>query len=123
MTFPPAARRGRFLATFCALLTFWTGFDSQVLVAVSSGRPLSASHNPVPSPGDDDDDYVLDLTGKHPPGRGLSRNARPTTPGRRRPMADGKACFSPSCHLRPLPPTAAVGERALRNGIGAPLLC
>ena len=123
MTFPPAARRGRFLATFCALLTFWTGVDSQVLVAVSSGRPLSASHNPVPSPGDDDDDYVLDLTGKHPPGRGLRRNACPATPGLRRPLADTNGRFSLSCQLRPLPPTAAVGERAFRNGIGAPLLC
>jgi hypothetical protein len=111
------------LATFCALLTFWTGVDSQVLFLASSAKPLSAAHNPVPSPEDGDDDYVFDLTGKHAPGRGLSRNARPPMPGLRPPIADTKPGFSLSCQLRHLPPTPAAAEHAFRNGIGAPLLC
>jgi hypothetical protein len=123
MTFPPAARRCRFLAILCTFLTFWTGIDSQVLFYASSGRPLSASPNPVPSQEDDDDYYVLDLTGMHAPGRGLSRNARPPTPGLHLPLADTKPCFSLSCQLLQLPPTMAVGEQEFRNGIGAPLLC
>ena len=118
MAFPSAARRCRLPVIVCALLTFGAGFDSQLLLPASAGSPPPASQNPSPGQDDgDDDDYVLDLTGKPAPGRRLRSNARPPSP-----IAVPKPCFSRSCQLRQ-PPTTPVCEHEYRNGIGTPLLC
>ena len=123
MTFPSAARRCRLLVIVCALLVFWTGFDSQVLLLASAGGPSPVSQPPPTSQqdSDDDDDYVLDLNGKPALGRRLERNPRPPSPRLHPPIADPKPCFS-FCRLGLLP-TTPVCEPERRNGIGAPLLC
>jgi hypothetical protein len=123
MAFPSAAGRCRLPAILCALLTLWAQFDSQVLLQASAGSPRPASPSPAPTLEDaDDDDYVLDLTGKPAPGRRLRRNACPAWPRLHRPIDVTERCFSLSRQLRQLPPTA-VCEHAYRNGLGAPLLC
>src|SRR5262249_3326672 len=117
-----AARRCRLLATVCSLLTFWTGFDSQVLLLASSGSPPRASQNSPPLQEDgDEDDYLLDLTGKPSPGRLWWRSPRPASPSHP-PIAVPERWFSLSYQLRQLP-TMPVCEHQYRNGIGAPLLC
>ena len=122
MTFPSAARRCRLLVIVCALLVFWTGFDSQVLLLASAGGSPPASQPPPPSQQDsDDDDFVLDLNGKPAPGRHLGRNARPLAPRLPPPIADPNPCFS--SYRLGLLPTTPVCEPERRNGIGAPLLC
>jgi hypothetical protein len=119
MALLPAARRCRLRVVLCALLTLWACFDSQVLLLAAPGSLPPASQNPSPSQ-DDDDDYVLDLTGQ--PCRALRRNARSPALRPHRPLAVTKPCLSLSCHRHPLPATP-ICEHENRNGIGAPLLC
>jgi len=38
VAFPSAASRGRLPVIVCALLTFWAGFDSQLLLQAGVGR-------------------------------------------------------------------------------------
>jgi hypothetical protein len=122
MTFPSAARRCRLLVIVCALLTFWAGFDSQVLLPASAGGPPPASLPSPPSQQDsDDDDYMLDLNAKPAPGRSLGRNARPPSTRLHPSIADPRPYFSP-CRIG-LTPMTPVCEHERRNGIGAPLLC
>src|SRR5690349_8032165 len=117
------ARRRPLLAILCALLTFWTQFDSPVLLLALSGNARPASQNPASSQEDgDDDDYALNLTAEDAPIRCSRRNARPPLRGLHQQGAVTEASHSPSCD-RPSLPTTPACEHPCRNVIGAPLLC
>lgn len=118
-----AARRCPLLAILCALLTFWTQFDSQVLLLTLSGNVRSASQNPSPGQDDgDDDDYALHLTGEDTPIRCSRRNARPLSRGLYPQGAVTEAFLSLPCDRQALP-TPPVCEHSSRRVIGAPLRC
>src|SRR5262245_16207484 len=109
-----AARRCPLLVTVCAQLTLWNGFGSQVLLPAAAGSLPLASQIPSPSQEDgDDDDYVLDLTGKPEFGRHLPRHRRLPSPGLRPPIAVPNPCLCLTCKLAHLPP-APVCEHEYR---------
>jgi hypothetical protein len=123
MVYLPASRPRRLLALVCCMLTFWTGFDSQVirLLQTTSGNPTAPLQNPSSSQeDDDDDDYVLDQTEEPAAGRDLRRNVC-SSPDLSC-LATAKSSWSLSCDRRRLPVTP-VWEHEYHNGIGAYLLC
>jgi hypothetical protein len=122
MAFLPATRRCRLLVIYCALHTLWTGIDSQILLLASSGDEPPLCQSSLPSQEDrDDDDYVLDLTGKSASRHGLLRKSPLPSPRLNRQIADTIPCFVMSCH-RQLPTTHRCEDNN-RNGLGVPLLC
>jgi hypothetical protein len=125
MAFHPAARCCRLPSIVCCVLTLWAALDSQVLLHMqTSSENLSPiSQNPSPGQDDnDDDDYVLELTGKPPPGWVSRRNVHTPAPGENSGKDIAKPFFLPPSYPQPLP-TAPAREHEFRNGIGANLLC
>src|SRR5262249_1365507 len=104
--------------TVCTLLTMWANIDSYVFLLASPGSLLPTTQNPDPCQ-DDDDDYILDLTGRLV-SKALRGAHSPPLPSLRRLIAVANTALSRSSHRGLLMMKC---EHENRNRISMPLLC
>jgi hypothetical protein len=118
LAFLPVAWRCGRRPLLGGILTLWACIDSQVYLAVSVYL-TPVPQNTARTQEDDDDDYVLDLTGRPTPSKGLRRNGCSPSSRLSQQTVIPKVCLS---HRLP-PLTTHFCEHDSRNGLGGPLLC